>query len=428
MTLVLRKLLASSTFAIAGTLEALAIRLGMKHEPVATTEALDDFDTIEDLTDEWDDEPADDEAVEAPTASDGAPSVPADVQAEIDELKAFSKLAASITENAKGQALLTALKEGFKKLEELGAPKKAVIFTESRRTQTYLIDLLGQNGYVGRVLTINGINADDRSGTIYKSWVKRHAGEPVVTGNKSVDLRAALVEHFRDGADILIATEAAAEGVNLQFCALVVNYDLPWNPQRIEQRIGRCHRYGQKHDVVVINFVNRSNAADERVFELLSEKFRLFEGVFGSSDEVLGALESGVDFERRIAEIYQSCRTTQEIDRAFSELRDELEHQIATRMADTRTKLLENFDEEVHQKLRVNLAESRGYLDRLERWLWAVTRHELDGAARFQEDELAFELDRPPPGCDSAAPGRYRFVTRSRASESHPTQPTPLAR
>ncbi len=73
----------------------------------------------------------------------------------------------------------------------------------------------------------------------------------------------------------MIATEAGAEGINLQFCALVVNYDLPWNPQRIEQRIGRCHRYGQKHDVVVVNFLNRKNEADQRVFEPLSEKFYL---------------------------------------------------------------------------------------------------------------------------------------------------------
>ena len=63
----------------------------------------------------------------------------------------------------------------------------------------------------------------------------------------------------------MIATEAGAEGINLQFCSLVINYDLPWNPQRIEQRIGRCHRYGQKHDVVVINFLNERNAADQRV-------------------------------------------------------------------------------------------------------------------------------------------------------------------
>ena len=100
----------------------------------------------------------------------------------------------------------------------------------------------------------------------------------------------------------------------------MVNYDLPWNPQRIEQRIGRCHRYGQRHDVVVVNFLNKKNAADQGVYQLLSEKFRLFEGVFGASDEVLGTLESGADFERRIAQIYQSCRTEEEIQSAFDAL------------------------------------------------------------------------------------------------------------
>lgn len=160
----------------------------------------------------------------------------------------------------------------------------------------------------------------------------------------------------------MIATEAAAEGINLQFCSLVVNYDLPWNPQRIEQRIGRCHRYGQRYDVVVVNFLNRSNAADQRVYQLLSEKFKLFEGVFGASDEVLGSIESGIDFEKRIAEIYQQCRTVEEIQTAFDALQKELEPQIDENIKLTRRKLLENFDEEVHEKLRINLEESREYL------------------------------------------------------------------
>src|SRR5690606_26008950 len=129
-----------------------------------------------------------------------------------------------------------------------------------------------------------------------------------------------------------------------QFCSLVVNYDLPWNPQRIEQRIGRCHRYGQKHDVVVINFLNQRNEADQRVYELLKEKFNLFTGVLGASDEVLGSIESGVDFEKRILSIYQQCRTPEEIERAFQTLREELDESIQARMAETRRMLLENFD------------------------------------------------------------------------------------
>ena len=94
---------------------------------------------------------------------------------------------------------------------------------------------------------------------IYQRWVERNRDSGRLSGSRAVDIRTALLESFQHEATILLATEAAAEGINLHFCSLVVNYDLPWNPQRIEQRIGRCHRYGQQHDVVVINFLNERN-------------------------------------------------------------------------------------------------------------------------------------------------------------------------
>ena len=284
-----------------------------------------------------------------------------------------------------------------------------VVFTESRRTQEYLWGLLAASGYAGQVMTLNGTNTDPRAAAIHEAWRDRHAGTDRVTGNRAVDLRTALVEHFRDTATILVATEAAAEGVKLQFCALVVNYDLPWNPQRIEQRIGRCHRYGQRHDVVVINFLNRRNEADQRVFQLLSEKFRLFDGVFGASDEVLGALESGVDFERRVARIYQSCRTPEQIDAAFDALQKELEEEIAARMSATRAQLLESFDEEVHQRLRLSLRDANVHLDRLSQALWRLTVHELADAATFDHDARAFDLRSPPAG-NVGPRGRYRLL------------------
>src|SRR5258705_13998162 len=118
---------------------------------------------------------------------------------------------------------------------------------------------------------------------------------------------------------------------------------MPWNPQRIEQRIGRCHRYGQKFDVVVVNFLNKTNAADQRVYELLDEKFRLFSGVFGASDEILGAVESGVDFEKRIAAIYQRCRTLEQIQFEFEQLQLDLFEEISAGQMDAREKLLNNF-------------------------------------------------------------------------------------
>ena len=184
--------------------------------------------------------------------------------------------------------------------------------------------------------------------------MEKHQGTDRIPGSKTADMRSALVDYFREEGRIMIATEAGAEGINLQFCSPAVNYDLPWNPQRIEKRIGRCHRYGQKHDVVVGDFLNRKNAADQRVYQLLSKKFQLFEGVFGSSDEVLGAIESGVDFEKRITDIHQRCRKHEEIKVAFDQLQLELSLEIYESMTATRRKLLENFDDEVREKLKVS--------------------------------------------------------------------------
>ncbi|MCW5940667.1 MAG: DEAD/DEAH box helicase family protein [Fimbriimonadaceae bacterium] len=399
MTLILRKLLASSTFAIAGTLRSLVERLrdqtGMAEDVLS-----DDFESYSALAEEWES-----------NGGTAATGVDPDVISELREIMDYAQLASSIQYNAKGEALLKGLSQGFDKLSELGAKCKAVIFTESKRTQGYLRDVLESNGYAGRVLTINGTNSDDRSGEIYRAWVQRHRGSPIVSGNKTVDLRAALVEHFRDHADILIATEAAAEGVNLQFCSLVVNYDLPWNPQRVEQRIGRCHRYGQTHDVVVINFVNSKNAADQRVFELLSEKFRLFDGVFGSSDEVLGAVEDGIDFERRIADIYQSCRTKDEIEAAFQELREELDEQIKGRLLKTRADLFEHFDQDVQERLRISHDEGLRQIGRLEQHMWLLLKASLGDRCAYDDEKLALRLEHTlqEPTMES---GTYRLVTR----------------
>ena len=208
-------------------------------------------------------------------------------------------------------------------------------------------------------------------------------------------MRAALVEHFRDEATIMIATEAAAEGINLQFCSFIINYDLPWNPQRIEQRIGRCHRYGQKSDVVVLNFLNKSNEADQRVYELLAEKFKLFEGVFGASDEVLGSIENGMDLERRIAKIYGECRTENEISHAFDQLQLELDQEITETIDSAKQSLLSNFDEEVAQKLKFRKNEAEASLDKYQNWLWNVTKYALKEEAEFKED-YSFTLKTNP--------------------------------
>ncbi|EBA00916.1 helicase [Marinobacter sp. ELB17] len=154
-------------------------------------------------------------------------------------------------------------------------------------------------------------------------------------------MKAALVDCFKsDKADILVSTEAGGEGINLQFCSVLINYDLPWNPQKVEQRIGRVHRYGQKNDVVVVNFVNRKNPADQRVFQLLNEKLKLFEGVFGASDEILGAIEGNIDIERRIYDIYQKCRTDAEIEQEFDQLQESLKDILDVREAEARQSII----------------------------------------------------------------------------------------
>ena len=431
VTLILRKLLASSTYAISGTLERLAARLEAEEAarapaadtPVsaareadstaATLDAAlaDDWEDFDELADEWAGEADEGPASEAAGL---APDELAELRREKQQLQEFCALAKSIARNAKGEALLVALRRGFAVAAEAqrssgGATlqQKAVIFTESRRTQDYLFGLLEHTEFAGRVMLFNGTNNGPLAKRIYQDWLAQHAGTDRISGSPSADMRAALVEHFRDRAAILIATEAAAEGINLQFCNLVVNYDLPWNPQRIEQRIGRCHRYGQAFDVVVVNFLNTRNAADVRVYQLLDEKFRLFDGVFGASDEVLGAVESGVEFERRIADIYQQCRTTQQIQFEFDQLQLDLEAQIASGQQDAREKLLDNFDLEVVEKVRV---DSHALLDRFNEQLWRLTQHVLADYASFAAGDHSFTLHSNPFAGEVIRPGPYRMA------------------
>ncbi len=420
ISLVLRKLLASSTFAIANTLERLAMRLEAMSSSPENLLDDEDLEGIEELEDELEEQEEEtEETKEAEESEEASPTEllsrcaqarasqridPERLRAELSDLRRFVAQAKRISVNAKGEALIPALKTAFEKAEALGAQRKAVIFTESRRTQQYLFDLLSQRGYDGNLVMMNGSNNDLHSKAIYEAWHARQEKKDGLTSSRAVDIKAAIVEHFRDHATILVATEAAAEGVNLQFSSLVVNYDLPWNPQRIEQRIGRCHRYGQKHDVVVVNFLNRRNEADQRVFDILSEKFRLFDGVFGASDEVLGALESGVDIERRIAQVYQTCRSADEIKTAFDRLQVELEEQIQARMAQTRRTLLENFDEDVSARLRVHRDRTLESLGERERWLLELTRTELGGHAKFDENRPRFQYTGP-----HARQGWYHF-------------------
>lgn len=413
MTLIMRRLLASSTFAISGTLKGLISKLKKAIEEGSLKGASEyikeNFSDMDEVSEELEDTEDDSKKL---SSTDKAL-----IKEEIAELNEYANIADSIKHNAKGDELIIALEKGFSKLHELNAPKKALIFTEFKRTQEYIYDLLSHTKYKDEIVLFNGSNNDEKSNKIYQDWLDKNKNTDKISGSASADKRAAIVEYFRDNASIMIATEAAAEGINLQFCSLVVNYDLPWNPQRIEQRIGRCHRYGQKHDVVVINFINTKNDADKRVFELLDKKFKLFDGVFGASDEVLGVVEAGIDFEKRINQIYRECRTSSQINESFDKLQKELESQINDGMNNAKRKLLENFDEEVHEKLKVSLAESKEYLNKFEKILWKLTAFELKDFAKFDHANNSFVLQSFPEKNAEIKLGQYKLGKK--ASDFH---------
>jgi SNF2 family DNA or RNA helicase len=155
---------------------------------------------------------------------------------------------------------------------------KVIIFTEYRATQLYLQWYLKQHG-ISSVPFRGGFKRGK------KDWMR---------------------ELFQKHAQVLIATEAGGEGINLQFCNHIINFDLPWNPMRLEQRIGRIHRLGQEKDVMIYNFAIK-DTVEEHILKLLYEKIDLFERVIGELDDILTKLEFG-NIEDHIMDIFgDSC-------------------------------------------------------------------------------------------------------------------------
>lgn len=404
--MVVRKRLGSSTRAVAATLERIANRLsgvGATSAENTWADYLGDEFTSEQL--------AAANRRTAQTYGTGSHLQKA-IQEEVAELRALAALARSVPIDTKAVRLNDAILAGFERLREIGAPQKAIVFTESRETQMFLAKVLRDSGFGDGLVLFNGSNDLPEQRAIYREWLTRNKGSDAVTGVFAADMRKALVDHFRDSGQILIATEAAAEGINLQFCSMLVNYDLPWNPQRVEQRIGRVHRYGQKHNVVVANFLNEGNVAERRVLQLLQDKFRLFSEVFGSSDEVLGSIEDGFDFEKAVGEILARCRTEQELEDAFAELEAKHASEISAGMERTRQRIFEDLDPRVQDLLLSYDDRTHAALTRFERLLLAVTRHELANHARFEGDGRTFFLLSTPPALGAtkdAEPGHYYF-------------------
>jgi helicase-like protein/SNF2 domain-containing protein len=376
--------MASSHLALSRSLGRVAERLsgllegGARVEGDGAEPALDFYADLEEV----------DEVVA--TDSDEGPPADADrIRAELALVEGFIARLARLATDSKAMALLDAVRVSSEVAARGDSSGKLVIFTESLATQEYLRDLLLGSGLVTdeEITLFRGQNTSPRATQALARWEEEIGQNLGKRGRPSRDvaMRLALVHEFKRRSRILIATEAGAKGLNLQFCDTVINYDLPWNPQRIEQRIGRCHRYGQVRDVTVINFLARDNSAEKLMFEILSRKLELFGVVLDASDHVLHEPErrtSGralaalsADFATELRRIYQSARSIEQIELELERLgttldvsRAEVEavHQRTAGLIESR------FDEAVRQSFRrlaedlpVHLRELDRDLDRL---------------------------------------------------------------
>lgn len=279
------------------------------------------------------------------------------VAEEYSQIRQMHELAKSIKVNAKGMELLTALKTGFAQLKKLGAKKKALVFTENRATQKYIYSLLKQHGYEGKVLTYSGDKSRDYS----------------------------IMERFEKEAQILVTTDIAAEGFNLEFCSFVINYDLPYNTLTIEQRVTRCHRQGQQSDVIILNFLNRNNFADVRMLELINKRVLQFSGIFGMSDDVIGNF--GVDLGSSFSKVLGKARTKEEIDRTYDEILTKFEEENKRLVAQSEQSLFTSFSKEIADKVTITPQYIKDKTDVINDDLWAVTKYFFESKSSFHIDE-----------------------------------------
>lgn len=374
ISLILCKLMSSSTAAVLFTLEKIKTR-------------IENILQNKDVNEPFLDDEMEDDSYEIFDAEFKVMSS-SNIKDELIKVNNCITLANKVKYDKKANRLLEAINSLFSNVKE-PQNKKIIIFTESTRTQKYLYDFLIKNGLVSIVM-YNGSLDDPKNKEIYNKWLNNPKNINSRNNTKATNIRTAILEYFENEAEIMIATEAAAEGLNMQFCSTLINYDLPWNPQRVEQRIGRCHRYGQKNDVIIINFLNINNRIDKRVYELLNSKFKLFDDLFGASDEILGRLDIDSSFDREILNIYLSCRLPKDIDDAFDNLQKKYEIDISNEMRKTRELLIDNFDEDLQLIFESILKETTNELQTLENDFFRICKYIFSDSAIFYK--YGFEL------------------------------------
>jgi adenine-specific DNA-methyltransferase len=401
--------MASSIPALAASLENVAARL--RRLKVGQRVALS-TDDLRDLEDEED--------VEVEAEEQTAPADSGAVAKELALVEDFVTRARSLPHDAKARSFQDAIRVVLERGRDGRGSGKAVVFTESITTQEYLRRLLLDTGLDDEDVTLfRGTNDHDRAKQAHARWVQEEGRNlpPGTRPTREVAVRLALVHEFRTRSKVLVCTEAGAKGLNLQFCETIINYDLPWNPQRIEQRIGRCHRYSQQRDVTVVNFIARDNEAHHLTFEILSQKLDLFGKVLDASDHVLheprtDAPETAVsavsiEFENDLRRIYSRSRTLDEVTREIAALRDKIgaKREAFEKEYERTSQIIESrFDEDVRKvfkRLREELPAGLLQLDRdisdlVEGYLRSrgirYTRAEADGRMLF---DVADDADLP---------------------------------
>ena len=366
--------MASSTAALAASLDRVCARL----QRIAHGEVAADIEVREILADleiDPDDVPAEPPGTNTPVDLSRA-------RAEFERLRTFAGRARRLGPGAKAAALLQAL-------ERLG-DRKVLVFTESIATQDFLAELLVANGFVPSSVTLfRGTNDSPRATEALDRWLAENP--PREKLGRDIAIRLALVHEFKTRSRVMVATEAGAKGLNLQFCDVVVNYDLPWNPQRIEQRIGRCHRYGQEHDVTVVNFISSDNEADRLTFEILARKLDLFGRVLDVSDHVLhepatdtpeviaGSL--GLAVEREFQRIHEQARSREQMVRELKGLGAEVDarrQNVEDGLRRATGLIQSRLDEDVQRVFRKIRADLPGSLAGVDRALDRVTTAYLE--------------------------------------------------
>ncbi|MBL4844455.1 MAG: hypothetical protein JKY65_02920 [Planctomycetes bacterium] len=368
------KRMASSYRALAKSLHNVAERLRRMLEqapPEAIKQATLAFAL--DLEEEFEDEQGEEET--PPTAEK--------IRAELKRVEDFARRAESLKSDNKAKCLEKVLKLQDERQARGESSGKILIFTESLTTQDYIREVLVNAGLdPGEITLFRGQNTSKEARAALKRW-EDEVGRKLAPNNRpspDIAVRLALVYEFKTRARVMISTEAGAKGLNLQFCDTLVNYDLPWNPQRIEQRIGRCHRYGQERDVTVINFLATDNEAQRLTFEILSRKLDLFGKVLDASDVILhqpsGAPAESlvsapgiIDFESRMRRIYQQSRTQEDIEVELRNMREEIgeaRERFESSLANTADLIQDEFDEDVRrtfQQIQDELPKSLAALD-----------------------------------------------------------------